>query len=261
MYLKPKKKLGQNFLIDRNIRRKIISFCELKPADVVLEIGAGRGEMTVPIAESVKKIYALELDTDLYELVKKNCINIPKIEIIKQDFLKFDLEKLFKKTRKKIKVIGNIPYYISTPIIQRLINYRQYIKSIFLTMQKELALRMVARCGSSDYGAFSCFIQYYAKPELLFKIKKNSFWPAPQVDSYFVRLNFLRQSKLTQKKEKILFKIIRSAFNQRRKKISNSLKKVISAEKLRHFFAEKCISPNVRPEDLSLKDFLDLACG
>ncbi len=258
MHQKPKKSLGQNFLVDKNIQRKIIDTCELKATDTVLEIGAGRGELTGPIAEKVDKIYALELDSSLCQTIKDTLKDYRNVEIINQDILKFNLRKYFNRYKNKIKVIGNIPYYITTPIIKHLLAYRDKIGSVYISVQKEFAKRMTARAGSGEYGSFSCFIQYYAEPQILFLIKKNCFYPAPSVDSCFLRLEIRKESTLELKNERLFFRIIRAAFEKRRKTLKNSLKDVIAAKKLERFFALYDIDSNIRPEALTLKDFANL---
>jgi 16S rRNA (adenine1518-N6/adenine1519-N6)-dimethyltransferase len=260
MYIKPKKSLGQNFLVDKNIRKKIISACDFSKEDIVLEIGAGRGELTQGIAASgVKKIYAVEVDQRITGVLKDNLQNFTNIEIVPQDILKFNFDNFFKKEKNKIKVIGNIPYYISTPIIEHLFCWRAKIDTIFLTIQKELAERIAASPGSKKYGSLSCFIQYCAKPQALFVIRRNSFFPVPKVDSVFLKLKILPEPPVVIQGEEAFFKIIRSSFNQRRKTLRNSLKGVIPQEKLGNFFREYGINTNARAEELSLQDFAHLS--
>ena len=257
MYSKPKKSLGQNFLFDKNIQRKICAACDLESSDIVLEIGAGRGELTRLIAEKVAKIYALEIDVSLCQILKDNVSGYSNIEIINQDILRFNLRRYFKNGG--IKVIGNIPYYITTPIIERLLDFRDRIDIIFLTVQKEFAKRMTAKPGSKDYGSFSCFVKYYTEPKILFPIKRTSFFPSPKVDSSLLKLQIRPNSCLKPKEERLLFRIIRAAFNKRRKTLRNSLEGVISEDKLEEFFNRYSIDKNIRPEGLSLKDFVNLA--
>ena len=179
------------------------------------------------------------------------------ISIINADFLKFDLRSL--PPGNKFKAIGNIPYYITSPIIEHLLLSRERISDIYLTVQKEFAQRMVAEPGSKVYGSFSCFVQYYAQPQILFSIKKNSFHPAPKVDSCFLRLKLREDPVVKVKNEETLFKIIRTGFQQRRKTLKNSLEELIPSDKLDKFFREFDLDPKIRPEDLSLQDFANLA--
>lgn len=259
MHFKPKKSLGQNFLVDKNIRSKIISACRFRDADIILEIGAGRGEITRLIAQTASKIYALEIDPQLCHILKDSTKDLPNVKIINQDILKFGLTTYFAKLPQKIKVIGNIPYYITSAIIELLLKHRNIISSIFLTVQKEFANRVCAKPGSKDYGAFSCFVQYYSQARILFSIKNTCFAPVPKVDSSFLCLDIMGQPKVKVKDEEIFFKIIRQAFNKRRKTLRNSLKSVIPPEKLAHFLKEHNINHNIRPEDMSLDDFANLA--
>ncbi|MFH1413506.1 MAG: 16S rRNA (adenine(1518)-N(6)/adenine(1519)-N(6))-dimethyltransferase RsmA [Candidatus Omnitrophota bacterium] len=259
MHQKPKKRLGQNFLTDRNIRNKIVTACGFEKSDTVLEIGSGKGELTLEVARLVDKIYALEIDSGLCDTLKKNLKGCANIEVINQDFLKFDIKKHFSGSRGKIKIIGNIPYYITSAIIQHLVKNRELIESIFLTVQKEFAKRIIAYPGRKDYGSFSCFVQYHFAPRLLFNIKNASFTPAPKVDSCFLTLDPFGERPLSRKEEELLFKIIRGAFSKRRKTLKNGLKGIISVDKLVVFSRKFEISTNIRPEDLSLDDFINLA--
>jgi 16S rRNA (adenine1518-N6/adenine1519-N6)-dimethyltransferase len=255
MHLKPKKSLGQNFLIDKNIQLKIINACEFRPTDTVLEIGAGRGELTCLIAHRVKSLFALEIDPSLCEILKEKFKQDAKVKIINQDILKFNLNRYFKKN--KVKVIGNIPYYISSPIIEHLFNFRNKISTMFITVQKEFGQRMTAHPGSKIFGSFSCFIQYHSKPKIILNIKKNSFFPVPKVNSSFLRLD-IKKKGLSKSKEKLLFKVIRAAFGKRRKTLRNSLKDIVTQDALQGFFLKYSKDRNIRPENLSLQDFVNL---
>ena len=258
MHLKPKKYLGQNFLVDPNIRRKIIDACQFSDSDVVLEIGAGRGELTRIIAGQAARVYALEVDGLLCQALEKEFSSAGNVEVIHADILKFPLKKIIP-TSGKIIVIGNIPYYITTPIIEKIFQYKNKVQCIFLTVQKEFGQRIAACPGTKAYGAFSCFVQYFSLPELLFFIKKGCFAPVPKVDSCFLKLTPKRRLPLTVKRQDCLFKIIRASFNQRRKTLRNSLEGVISRGKLEAFFARTGLDVNTRPERLFLEDFMLLA--
>jgi len=258
MHLKPKKSLGQNFLIDPNIRRKIIASSKLVPGDVVLEIGTGKGELTRLIAGHVRMVYTLDIDKRLCGLLASEFRGTDNIKFINADILKFDLNK-FKIKGAKIKVIGNIPYYISSPIIERLFGYKDLISDIFLTVQKEFALRVVALPGTKAYGAFSCFVRYYSSPEILFNIGSGCFRPAPKVGSAFLHLSLRNTPAVKVDHPDNLFKVIRSAFNKRRKTLRNSLEGIVTEERLSSFFSQKKLDKNTRPEQLSLEDFAYLA--
>ncbi|MDI6606453.1 MAG: 16S rRNA (adenine(1518)-N(6)/adenine(1519)-N(6))-dimethyltransferase RsmA [Candidatus Omnitrophota bacterium] len=256
MHIKPKKRLGQNFLFDGNIQRKIIAACGFKNTDIVLELGAGRGELTGLIAARVEKVFAIEIDSALCEIARGALKGFPNAEVICADILKFDFKKFFKES--KVKVIGNIPYYISSPIIERLVKFRDNITEAHLSVQKEFARRMAASSGSKDYGSFSCFVQYYTQAQVIFNIKKNSFFPVPQVDSSLVRLKMRKEPAVYVKDEKLLFKTIRAAFNKRRKTLKNSLEGVVSRDKLGRYFKKYAIDPRIRGEELALQDFANI---
>lgn len=259
MRVKPKKSLGQNFLSDKNIQAKIIKACAFSPQDVVLEVGSGTGQLTRLIAEKVSQVYALEIDKALCKELQTNLKDYKNVEIICEDILKFDISRYFLSHPGKIKVFGNIPYYITSPIIERFFRSRDKIETVFITVQKEFAQRILANAGSKDYGAFSCFIEYFSEPKKIFYIKKNSFYPAPKVDSCFLRLSIRNTPPVSLKDEALFFKIIRSAFNQRRKTIKNSLKGIVPQDIIDGFLKGQELSRNIRAEELSLKEFAHLA--
>lgn len=259
MYIKPKKSLGQHFLIDKNIQTKIIDSCQLDCDDIILEIGSGRGELTWLMVDKVKKLYSLEIDHNLYSILRKKAKDFKNIKVIHKDILKFNLNRYFSRGTKKIKVVGNVPYYISTPIIEHLLKYKNKISSIFMTVQKEFAQRIVSHPGSKEYGSLSCFLQYYTEPRVMFYIKKNSFYPSPKIDSALLKLT-IRPTPLNKpNNEKLLFRLIRAAFSKRRKTLRNSLEGVIPPRKLETFFDEYSINKDTRPEDLGIIDFINLA--
>lgn len=264
MHPKPRKRLGQNFLIDKNIQEKIVHSCNLQESDVVLEIGPGRGEITQLLLAKAKKVIAVEIDKELCGLLSSKFSSSSNFELINQDILKttlVDLRGLQGGLRGlgKLKVIANIPYYISTPIIAHLLRYKESIEAIYISLQKELAKRLAALPGNKDYGAFSCFAQFYSQPKILFPIKNSSFWPKPKVASSFVELKILSAPKVKVKDEESFFKIIRLAFSQRRKVLKNSLVKMVEGDKLIAHLKLWGIKENARAEDLSLKDFARLA--
>ena len=248
-------------MIDQNIRKKIIRACNLSKDDIVLEIGSGKGELTAQLAQAVKKVYALEIDPRLYSTLEQTLIATDNCQIVKGDILKFDIGKflLDNQITQRIKVIGNIPYYISSPIIEHLIGQRQLISTAFLTVQKEFARRARAVPGSKEYGSFSCFVRYYCECKILFEIKRKSFEPAPNVESCFLSLEFRDKSPVLVHDEKIFFKLIRTAFNQRRKTLRNSLDSLVQQDKLEIFFDQVGLDKNIRPECLSLEQFAQLS--
>ena len=258
MHIKPKKNLGQNFLVDRNIREKILNACGLNADDRVLEIGAGKGELTELIAERVKSVYALEIDKRLFDFLTSAYRPHTNIKFINADILKFDLSKI-KPAGGKLIVFGNIPYYISSPIIEHMFKYRQLISDIFLTVQKEFAERVVASAGTKKYGSFSCFAQYYSAPKIIFNIGKGCFRPQPKVDSAFLRLSIRKDPPVNVDDENNLFRIIRAAFNKRRKTLRNSLEGVVPKAELEDFLFKNKLDKNIRPERLTLEEFAKLS--
>lgn len=258
MQIKAKKNLGQNFLTDKNIQHKIISACSFNRQDTVLEIGSGKGELTRIIAPAAGKVFALEIDSRIIGILKDNCAGFNNVKLIHADVMKFDFHAFFKKQKSALKVFGNIPYYITTPIIELLLRHRNKISEIFLTVQREFAERVIAQPGSKRFGSLSCFLQYYTIPEILFMIKKNSFTPRPKIDSAFLKLKVLKSPLVRITDEEKLFKIIRAGFNQRRKTLRNSLEGIVPQDKLNLFFIKSGLNPDIRPECLSLNDFADL---
>lgn len=250
--LAPRKPLGQNFLVAPHTRERIVTACELRPDEEIIEIGPGLGHLTEDLLARVKKIYAVEKDRRFCEELRKKFAG-DKLEVIEADILRFDLTTL----PKGLKVIGNLPYYISTPIIEKFIEKKGRFPECFFTVQKEFAERLCAKPGGKDYGSLTCFVQYYADVKILFKIPPGAFKPAPKVDSAFMKINF-REPAFKDVDEKRLFQLIRTAFGQRRKKISNSLKTVLGPPET----FKKCgLTGEERAENLSLKNYIDLTKG
>jgi len=258
--IRPNKRLGQNFLVDKNMQHKMLASCNLAEDDVVLEIGAGLGALTLDIARHARKIFAIEKDTRLSDILKKLASGYSNIEIISQDILKFDIRKAAK--GKKLKVIGNLPYYITSPIMSLLIENRKYIDSVFLTVQKEVGNRLAAGPGSKDYSPISIFTQFYTEPRLLFIIAKGVFYPQPEVDSSFLRLDIAKRPRFKVKDEKAFFKLVKTAFSKRRKTILNALSSgdILGLKKqdLEKVLKANRIDPMKRPEMLTLQDFANI---
>lgn len=259
MNIRPKKRLGQNFLIDPNIQKKIISSCGFQKTDTILEIGAGSGIMTKPISEHAGFVYALEIDTDLCEILKSNLQDLDNVTVLNQDILTMDFSQYFANFKNSLKIFGNIPYYISSPIIEHLVKHKDKIDSIFITVQKEFAKRIVASAGSKEYGSLSCFVQYYLKPEIMFSISRNCFRPAPKVDSSLLKMKVRKEYAVKVTDEKLFFALIRAGFNKRRKTLKNSLAEIIPKQELELFLKKSNINKNIRAEKLSLPDFANLA--
>jgi len=254
-----KKSLGQNFLIDRNIRDKIIRLSGLGGSDVVLEIGPGLGALTEELAARCQRVYAVEKDKKIYSLSKEMLSGYKNLDIIHGDFLKFDLSTL----GSGISAVGALPYYITSPIIQHLIVHRKILKDIFIIVQKEVARRLIAKENNRDYSSLSLFVQFYCGIYNLTEIKRSAFFPAPDVDSTFLRLNILPEPKVWVKDEETLFKVIRASFGQRRKTLLASLshKEALGLKKAQvaHILKDLGIDDKVRPEALPLERFAAIA--
>lgn len=247
-----KKHLGQNFLYDPSILSRIIQAAGLSSEDTVVEIGPGPGRLTRMLAEKVKRLIAIELDPELYERLKGDFIAYRNVEIVHGDALQFPFE-----TISEFKVVANIPYYITTPIIFRLLEAKAFLRSMTLTIQKEVAERIVAHPGCKDYGVLTIMIQYFVRPELKFIIPKEAFRPVPKVDSAVVHMKILEQPAVTVKDEKMFFRLVRTAFSQRRKTLSNSLKSFRAD--IREVMISAGTDPQRRPETLSLEEFARLS--
>ncbi len=250
----PKKSLGQNFLVSPHVQEKIIAACELTPADVVLEIGPGQGVLTRPLADRVKKVLAIEKDNFLAPQLEKEFAGT-NVTIEHADILKYPFEQL----PAPMKVVGNLPYNIATPIIEKVLAYRHKFSAFYLTVQLEYGNRIVAQPGSKEYGSLSCFVQYYARARKLFKIPPSAFRPAPKVDSCFLSLHMRPEPAREARDEEFLFKLIRACFSQRRKTIRNSLAVIYGREETEELLRALKIDQRLRAEDLSLEDYVRLA--
>jgi 16S rRNA (adenine1518-N6/adenine1519-N6)-dimethyltransferase len=247
-----KKYLGQHFLNNPLINERIIQSAQLTPGDLVVEIGPGPGKLTRMLCERVRKVIAIELDERLYARLKTELAGYGNLELIHGDALEYPYETLPEFT-----VVANIPYYITTPIIFRLLTSKKNIRSMTLTVQKEVAERIVATPGGKDYGVLSLMVQYYAVPVFQFMIPKEAFRPVPKVDSAVIRMQILERPPVDVRDEKMFFRIIRTAFSQRRKMLSNSLRSIRSDTK--EWLTEAGIDPNRRPETLSIQEFARLS--
>ena len=258
---RPRKRWGQNFLVDHNIARKIISSAELNPKDTVLEIGAGKGILTGKIASQVKKVIAIEIDKKLCNFLREELKNYKNVEIIEGDFLKLDISRfLGSGSRSSVKVIANLPYYITSPIIIKLLNIKKWSEATFM-LQKEVGERITASPGGKDYGALSIVVQYHCGVEKQFNVSRNVFRPRPDVDSIVIKLKLLKHPGIKVKDEKLFFEIVHGAFSQRRKKLSNSISSVLKIDKhfLEDLLERLTISPARRAETLSIKEFATIS--
>lgn len=257
MNLIPKKRFGQHFLKDRNIIRKVIDGAGVSKEDVVLEIGPGLGDMTALLAQRAKRVIAVELDRELYSLLAEKFEGDKKVELISADILKFDIRGLFEKIGEKFKVVANLPYNISTPVLFRLFEGKDYISSMTLMFQKEVADRLVARPCTKDYGILSVHAQLYTAPSLLFKVPPHAFTPPPTVDSAVVRLEVLAEPSVKADNEKLMLKMVKAAFGQRRKTLLNALSSGLKMPKedVEAALEKAEIDSSRRGETLNLSEF------
>ena len=259
------KRFGQNFLIDTNVLDRIISSAEITKDDCVLEIGPGIGTMTQYLAESAREVVAVEIDKNLIPILGDTLSAYDNVTIINDDILKVDIAKLVqeKNDGKPIKVVANLPYYITTPIIMGLFESHVPLKSITIMVQKEVADRMQVGPGTKDYGALSLAVQYYAYPEIVVRVPASCFMPRPNVDSTVIRLTRYEKPPVEVKDEAYLFAVIRASFNQRRKTLVNGLTNAanlgISKEKIIEVLEQMGLSLTIRGETLTLGQFAELS--
>ena len=259
------KKFGQNFLIDSHVLNKIIDAAEITKDDFVLEIGPGIGTMTQYLAEAAREVTAVEIDRNLIPILKETLAAYDNVTVINQDVLKTDIAALAQEKNggKPIKVVANLPYYITTPIIMGLFESHVPISSITVMVQKEVAMRMQAGPGTKDYGALSLAVQFYSEPYIAANVPPNCFIPRPNVGSAVIRLKSYEEPPVKVKDEKLLFALIRASFNQRRKTLVNGLKNSSELNFTKEEILEalnKCgFNENVRGEALTLAQFAALA--
>ena len=259
------KRFGQNFLIDTHVLEKIIAASQITKEDFVLEIGPGIGTMTQYLAEYAREVTAVEIDNTLIPILKDTLKDWDNVTVINDDILKVDIRKLAleKNGGKPIKVVANLPYYITTPIIMGLFENQVPIDSITIMVQKEVADRMQVGPGTKDYGALSLAVQYYARPEIVANVPPNCFMPRPKVGSAVIRLERYEKPPVQVTDEKLMFRIIRASFNQRRKTLVNGLKNSqelsYSREEIEEVLNTCGIPLNIRGEALTLAEFASLA--
>lgn len=259
------KKFGQNFLIDEHVITKIINAAEITKDDLVLEIGPGIGTMTQYLAESARKVIAVEIDKNLIPILEETLAEYDNVTVINEDILKLDINRLVEEENdgKPIKVVANLPYYITTPIIMGLFESHVPLQSITVMVQKEVADRMQVGPGSKDYGALSLAVQYYAKPYIAANVPPNCFIPRPGVGSAVIRLTRYEEPPVTVKDEILMFKLIRASFNQRRKTlqngIANSPELPYSKAQVEKALEKMGLAANVRGESLTLAEFAKLS--
>ena len=255
------KKYGQNFLVDTNILEKIVKAAGVTKDDMVLEIGPGIGTMTQYLCEAAGEVIAVEIDKLLIPILKDTLSEYDNVTVMNEDILKVDINKLVQERNngKPIKIVANLPYYITTPIIMGLLEAHVPIDNITVMVQKEVADRMQSGPGSKDYGALSLAVQYYAKPYIAANVPASCFMPRPKIDSAVIRLTIYPDLPVKVKEEKLMFRIIRASFNQRRKTLVNGLNNRANVNLPKEVIAEAIdelgVSPTVRGEALTLEQF------
>lgn len=259
------KKYGQNFLIDTHVLEKIINASGITKEDMILEIGPGIGTMTQYLCENARKVIAVEIDRNLIPILEHETLaEYDNVRIINEDILKLDINKIVQEENsgRPIKVVANLPYYITTPIIMGLFESKVPIESITIMVQKEVAERMQVGPGTKDYGALSLAVQYYAEPEIIANVPPNCFIPRPNVGSAVIKLTRHEKCPVEVEDEKLMFKIIRAAFNQRRKTLKNSLSNspelTFTKEEIDFAIESMGLSPTIRGEALTLDEFAGL---
>ena len=259
------KKYGQNFLIDEHVLNKIISAAELTEDDYVIEIGPGIGTMTERMAPECRHVTAIEIDKELIPILSETLSGFDNVDIINEDVLKVDLNKLIaeRNDNKPVKVVANLPYYITTPIIMSLLENKIPIDTITVMVQKEVADRMMVGPGTKDYGALSLAVQYYAKPYIVANVPMNCFIPRPNVASAVIRLTCHKEPPVTVKDEKLMFNLIRASFNQRRKTLINGISNFsglsYTKEQVAMALNSIGLNENIRGEALDLEKFAKLS--
>ena len=259
------KKFGQNFLIDTTVLDRIISSAEITKEDCVLETGPGIGTMTQYLAERAGEVVAVEIDKNLIPILMETLVDYKNVSIINEDILKVDLNRIVEEKNggRPVKIVANLPYYITTPIIMGLFENHVPVKSITVMVQKEVADRMQVGPGTKDYGALSLAVQYYAKPEIVAIVPPNCFIPRPNVASAVIRLTCHEKKPVEVKNEKGMFALIRASFNQRRKTLANSLSNAqnlsLTREQVTEALESMQLSPTIRGEALTLEQFAALA--
>ncbi len=259
------KRFGQNFLIDEHVLDKIVDAALIGEEDGVIEIGPGIGTMTQRLCEAASKVVAIEIDKELIPILSETMSGYDNVKIINADVMKTDLDKLIRDefSGMSVKVVANLPYYITTPIVMSLLENHLPVESITIMVQKEVAQRMQAGPGTKDYGALSLAVQYYADTYIAANVPQNCFMPRPKVGSGVIRLTVRKEAKVEVADEKLMFSLIRAAFNQRRKTLVNAVTNFpgldYTKEDIEKALAGLGISEKIRGEALSLQQFADLS--
>lgn len=264
---KCKKRLGQNFLVDQNTLQIIINSLKLNKEDCILEIGTGIGTLTSALSPLVKQVISVEKDKKLAPLLKESLSPSDNIEIIFEDVMKFDLVNFFEQKRKKggkiEKIVGNLPYYISISLIRQILELNRYLRLAVFLVQKEVGQRLMAQAGNKNYGILSLVAQYYSKPQKVHTVPFTVFYPQPKVNSMIIKLDIYKKPQVQVSNEKLFFNIIRASFQQRRKRLINSLsnyfKEMLAKAEIENILTETSIDKNRRGETLTLEEFAKLS--
>lgn len=257
--LKANKKLGQNFLISEEIIDQIIEKANVNKEDVIIEIGPGLGSLTAKLLENAKKVIAIELDSNMVKLLQTRFSLYDNFELIENDVLKVNLKEIVDRYE-SVKVVANLPYYITTPIVMKLLEDKLNLKSITVMVQKEVGERFCAMPNSKDYGAITLSINYYTNPKIIIDVPKENFNPIPEVDSCVINLEIRKNPPVELKNEKLFFNLIKAGFSQRRKTINNSLTCAgKTKEEIKNVLEKLEIPSNLRAENLSIEDFANIS--
>lgn len=257
----PRKRWSQHFLVDRNILNKVIRTAQVEKEDVVLEVGPGLGEMTLALARQVEKVIAVEIDPKLVAILNKKMKDYPNVEVVKGDILKVDFRQFLKREGHPIKVVANLPYQISTPLLFRFIESKEAFSTFTLMLQREVAERMVAPPGRKEYGPLSIFIQMFSDVSIRFFIKPSAFFPPPKVESAVVHMVWKEKPMIETNDEEWFKRVVRACFGYRRKTLVNALKhsELFLPEPVELKMEAIGIDPRRRPETLTIQEFASLA--
>ncbi len=250
----PRKRFGQHFLADQTIVQRIVAAIAPRPEDHLVEIGPGQGALTLPVLRQSHHLDAVELDRDLIQPLKDRCQHAGKLIVHESDVLEFDVASLYQHQR-KLRVFGNLPYNISTPLIFHLLDYHALIADMVFMLQKEVALRLAASVGTADYGRLSVMVQYYCQTDLLFDVPPEAFYPPPKVYSSIIKLVPYQQFPYTANDPLVFAAVVKQAFGQRRKTLRNSLKSMVTDD----IWETLSMRSDVRAENLSVREFVEIA--
>jgi 16S rRNA (adenine1518-N6/adenine1519-N6)-dimethyltransferase len=260
--LSPRKRFGQNFLVRDDVAERIVEHGHVRPDDVVVEIGPGAGALTPLLAQRARQVVAVEKDRGLAELLREELAELPRTEIVEADFLEYDVaEAAQRHGAERVAIVGNIPYNITTPIIERIFEQRAAIRSAVLLVQHEYAQRLAAAAGTPEYGSLTVFVRYHALLEPLMTVRAASFWPRPDVDSMLVRFILRDHPPVAVPSEELLFRIVRGSFQMRRKQLANTLEESLGVDKrtVASIGRQAGISTERRGETLTLDEFARLS--